>query len=33
MSRTEEDECLILATDGVWDILSNDDVMKRLAAY
>ncbi|XP_023514699.1 probable protein phosphatase 2C 6 isoform X1 [Cucurbita pepo subsp. pepo] len=27
-SRTEEDECLILASDGVWDVLSNDDVMK-----
>ncbi|XP_023549444.1 probable protein phosphatase 2C 6 [Cucurbita pepo subsp. pepo] len=33
MTRAIEDECLILATDGVWDILSNDDVMKRLAAY
>lgn len=28
MSRTKEDECLILASDGVWNVLSNDDVMK-----
>lgn len=28
MSRSEEDDCLILASDGVWDVLSNDDVMK-----
>nr|QFS19066.1 protein phosphatase 2C [Apopellia endiviifolia (species B)] len=24
--RTEEDECLILASDGLWDVLSNDVV-------
>ncbi|XWS16292.1 hypothetical protein CRYUN_Cryun34aG0072500 [Craigia yunnanensis] len=28
MTRTEEDECLILATDGLWDVLSNGEVVK-----
>ena len=23
-TRTEEDECLILASDGLWDVVSND---------
>lgn len=35
--RTDEDECLILATDGLWDVLSNDFVCevarKCLAGY
>lgn len=35
--RTNEDECLILATDGLWDVLSNDLVCevarKCLAGY
>ncbi|GFS43922.1 similar to HYPERSENSITIVE TO ABA1 [Actinidia rufa] len=25
-TRTEEDECLILASDGLWDVMSNDEV-------
>ena len=28
MTRTEEDECLILASDGLWDVLSNGEVVK-----
>lgn len=24
MERTAEDECLILASDGLWDVVSND---------
>lgn len=24
--RTEEDECLVLASDGLWDVLSNEVV-------
>ena len=24
MDRTAEDECLILASDGLWDVVSND---------
>ncbi|KAK6264136.1 PPM-type phosphatase-like domain - like 10 [Theobroma cacao] len=28
MTRTEEDECLILASDGLWDVLSNEEVVK-----
>ncbi|GLJ53859.1 hypothetical protein SUGI_1150050 [Cryptomeria japonica] len=35
--RTHEDECLILASDGLWDVLSNDTVCevarKCLAGY
>lgn len=27
-TRTKEDECLILASDGLWDVLSNEDVVK-----
>jgi protein phosphatase 1L len=27
---TEEDEYLVLATDGVWDVLSNDQVAKLI---
>ncbi|XP_022715032.1 probable protein phosphatase 2C 6 [Durio zibethinus] len=27
-TRTEEDECLILASDGLWDVLSNEEVVK-----
>ncbi|CAM6002940.1 unnamed protein product [Sphagnum balticum] len=26
MKRTEDDECLVLASDGLWDVMSNDDV-------
>ncbi|XP_062090895.1 probable protein phosphatase 2C 6 [Humulus lupulus] len=26
MTRTEEDECLILASDGLWDVMTNDEV-------
>jgi len=26
MTRTDEDECLILASDGLWDVMSNDEV-------
>lgn len=25
-TRTEEDECLIVASDGLWDVMSNDEV-------
>ncbi|KAL6984736.1 protein-serine,threonine phosphatase [Sarracenia purpurea var. burkii] len=25
-TRSEEDECLILASDGLWDVMSNDEV-------
>ncbi|XVF24903.1 hypothetical protein REPUB_Repub13aG0167800 [Reevesia pubescens] len=28
MTRTNEDECLILASDGLWDVLSNEEVVK-----
>jgi serine/threonine protein phosphatase PrpC len=24
MARTEEDDCLILASDGLWDVISNE---------
>uniref|UniRef100_A0A5B7BA08 PPM-type phosphatase domain-containing protein n=1 Tax=Davidia involucrata TaxID=16924 RepID=A0A5B7BA08_DAVIN len=26
MTRSEEDECLILASDGLWDVMSNEEV-------
>jgi protein phosphatase 2C len=26
MTRAEEDECLILASDGLWDVMTNDEV-------
>lgn len=26
ISRTKEDECLVLASDGLWDVLSNEEV-------
>lgn len=26
MSRSEDDECLILASDGLWDVMSNEEV-------
>ena len=26
MTRTDEDECLILASDGLWDVMSNEEV-------
>ncbi|KAL5572559.1 hypothetical protein UlMin_022156 [Ulmus minor] len=26
MTRSEEDECLILASDGLWDVMTNDEV-------
>lgn len=26
MTRSDEDECLILASDGLWDVMSNDEV-------
>lgn len=25
-TRSEEDECLIVASDGLWDVMSNDEV-------
>ena len=25
-TRSDEDECLILASDGLWDVMSNDEV-------
>lgn len=25
-TRTDEDECLILASDGLWDVMTNDEV-------
>lgn len=25
-TRCDEDECLILASDGLWDVMSNDEV-------
>lgn len=25
-ARTEEDECLILASDGLWDVMTNEEV-------
>lgn len=25
-TRTEEDECLILASDGLWDVMTNEEV-------
>lgn len=33
MTRTDEDECLILASDGLWDVMTNEevgDVARRL---
>lgn len=27
-TRSDEDECLILASDGLWDVLSNEQVVK-----
>ncbi|KAJ7963073.1 Phosphatase 2C family protein [Quillaja saponaria] len=27
MTRSEEDECLILASDGIWDVMSNEKVI------
>lgn len=26
MTRSDDDECLILASDGLWDVMSNDEV-------
>lgn len=26
MPRTREDECLVLASDGLWDVMSNEEV-------
>lgn len=26
MARTDEDECLILASDGLWDVMTNEEV-------
>lgn len=26
MTRSDEDECLILASDGLWDVMSNEEV-------
>lgn len=26
MTRTDEDDCLILASDGLWDVMTNDEV-------
>lgn len=25
MTRTEEDECLIVASDGLWDVMTNEE--------
>lgn len=25
VSRTKEDECLIIASDGLWDVITNDE--------
>ena len=25
-ARTDEDECLVLASDGLWDVMSNEEV-------
>lgn len=25
MTRTDEDECLILASDGLWDVMTNEE--------
>ena len=36
INRTEEDECLIIASDGLWDVISNDmacDVARRYFAH
>ena len=33
MTRTDEDECLILASDGLWDVMTNEEageVARRL---
>lgn len=27
LTRTESDECFILASDGLWDVMSNEEVM------
>ncbi|XP_060211971.1 probable protein phosphatase 2C 6 [Lycium barbarum] len=29
-TRSDEDECLILASDGLWDVMSNDEVARRI---
>lgn len=26
MTRSDEDECLILASDGLWDVMTNEEV-------
>lgn len=26
MPRTREDECLVLASDGLWDVMTNEEV-------
>lgn len=26
VARTDEDECLILASDGLWDVMTNEEV-------
>jgi protein phosphatase 2C len=26
MTRTDEDECLVLASDGLWDVMTNEEV-------
>jgi serine/threonine protein phosphatase PrpC len=31
--RHEQDEYLLLACDGVWDVMSNEDIAKFIYAY
>ena len=33
VTRTEEDQYLVLASDGVWDTVSNDDVAQLVLKY
>ena len=33
IDRTEEDECLIIASDGLWDVISNDTACDVARTY
>ncbi|KAK8584880.1 hypothetical protein V6N13_138825 [Hibiscus sabdariffa] len=33
ISRAREDECLILASDGLWDVISNEEACEAAAEY
>ncbi len=33
MNLTEKDKFIILASDGVWEFLSNDEVVKIVESY